>query len=63
MLEAEILKNVVLHSVATALASIVLPVPEIELDKYTYRSSVLGDKSPYQVAQIAEHLSTDSVDL
>jgi hypothetical protein len=27
--EAEMLKNVVLHSVATAFASIVLPVPEL----------------------------------
>ena len=27
MVEAEILKNVVLHSVATALANIVFPVP------------------------------------
>lgn len=28
MLDAEMLKNVVLHSVATAFASIVFPVPE-----------------------------------
>lgn len=35
MLEAEMLKKVVLHSVATALASIVLPVPLSTQDMVT----------------------------
>ena len=34
--EEEILKNEVLHSVATALASIVLPVPRYNIDTIQY---------------------------
>ena len=46
--EAEILKKVVLHSVATALASIVLPVPEMNFSHtlraiLSYRLSMCRD--------------------